>query len=70
MHEGFILCEIICDEQQKPIDFTFLEVNPAFEEITGFMREKIIGKTATEVNEDLRDYWIKYFGRVALGSEA
>ncbi|HHW61932.1 MAG TPA: PAS domain S-box protein [Syntrophomonadaceae bacterium] len=70
MHEGFILCEIICDEQQKPIDFTFLEVNPAFEENTGFMREKIIGKTATEVNEDLRDYWIKYFGRVALGSEA
>lgn len=70
MHEGFVLCEIICDEGQNPLDFKFLETNPAFEELSGLSRRFILGKTASEIDADVRDYWLESFGKVALGGEA
>ncbi len=33
--EGFCIIEVIFDENEKPIDYRFLEVNPAFEKQTG-----------------------------------
>ncbi|MBF0573171.1 MAG: PAS domain S-box protein, partial [Desulfamplus sp.] len=35
MLNGFALHEIICDENNNPIDYRFLAVNPAFERMTG-----------------------------------
>ena len=35
MIEGSALHEIICDENGKPVDYRFLEMNPAFETMTG-----------------------------------
>ena len=35
MTEGFALHEIICDDQGRPCDYRFLQVNPAFERLTG-----------------------------------
>jgi hypothetical protein len=34
MAEGFALHELICDTEGKPADYRFLEVNPAFEQLT------------------------------------
>jgi len=66
MTEGFALHEIICDDQGMPIDFRFLDINPAFEELTGLRREDVIGKTHNEVLPDDNPRWVKEYGAVAL----
>jgi PAS domain-containing protein len=38
MTEGFALHEIVTDEQGRPVDYRFLNVNPAFERLTGLKR--------------------------------
>ena len=69
MNAGFAYHEIILDENNKPIDYRFLEANPAFEKFTGLKVDQIIGKTVTEVlpgtENDPAD-WIGKYGKVAL----
>jgi PAS domain S-box-containing protein len=69
---GFALHEIILNDEGKPIDYIFLEVNEAFEQSTGLERENIIGKKATDVipgiEHDPAD-WIGRYGEVALTGE-
>jgi PAS domain S-box-containing protein len=69
MEEGFALHEIICDDAGKPIDYRFLEINPAFELQTGLSRESLIGRRVLEVLPGTEPYWIEAFGRVALEDE-
>jgi PAS domain S-box-containing protein len=69
MMDGFAYHKIIVDEASKPVNYVFLEVNKAFEEMTGLKKEKIIGKKVTEVlkgvEKDPSD-WIGVYGCVAL----
>ncbi|HEX7492418.1 MAG TPA: PAS domain S-box protein [Candidatus Limnocylindrales bacterium] len=66
MDSGGALHEIITDEAGKPVDYRFLDVNPAFEELTGLHAADILGKRALEVIPDLEPIWIERYGRVAL----
>ena len=66
MLSGFALHEIICDEQGRPIDYRFLAVNSAFEQLTGLKADNLIGKTVLEVMPDTEYFWIERYGRVAL----
>jgi PAS domain S-box-containing protein len=66
---GFAYHEIIVDDQNKPIDYRFLQVNPAFEQLTGLTAEHIIGKTIREVIPGIENThfdWIGYYGAIAL----
>ena len=69
MAAAFAYHKIIVDENNKPIDYQFLEANPAFEEFTGLKISDIIGKKVTEVlpgiENDPAD-WIGKYGKVAL----
>ena len=51
----------------RPADYVFLEVNEAFERLTGLKRERILGEPATEVipriATDPAD-WIGGYGKV------
>lgn len=69
MPSAFALHEIICDAEGKPIDYRFLEVNPAFEEMTGLQAKKVIGKTVREIMPDIEYRWIEAYGKVALSGE-
>jgi len=69
MSEGFGLHEIILDADGKPCDYRFLELNDAFEKLTGLSRDKVVGKTVKEVLPDVESYWIETYGRVALTGE-
>jgi len=69
MAEGFALHEIITDAQGKPCDYLFIEVNPAFERLTGFKRADLIGKRVREVMPGIESYWIENYGKVALTGE-
>jgi PAS domain S-box-containing protein len=66
MINGYALHEIICDAQGVPCDYRFLQVNTAFEKLTGLKREDIIGRTVKEVLPGTEDSWIKTYGQVAL----
>lgn len=70
MTEGFALHEIICDRAGKPCDYRFLDINPAFEALTGLTRAQVIGKTLLEVMPDTEPIWIERYGRVALTGES
>jgi PAS domain S-box-containing protein len=72
MINGFALHKIITDNNEKPINYEFIEINPAFEKITGLKRKDIIGKRVTEVipgtEKDPAD-WIGTYGKVALSGK-
>ncbi len=69
MVEGFALHEIICDEHGKPCDFRFLDINPAFEKLTGLQRADVVGRTHNEVLPDDSPKWVEAYGKVALTGE-
>lgn len=52
MNNGLAYCELVVDQNNQPIDFIYLEVNKAFERITGIKQKSIIGKRVTEVFPD------------------
>lgn len=66
MTEGFALQEIICDENGEPYDYRFLEINPAFELLTGMKKEDVVGKTYRELLPNPDPLWIKACCAVAL----
>ncbi|MGR3303991.1 MAG: PAS domain-containing protein, partial [Candidatus Scalindua sp.] len=49
MLNGFAYCKILVDENNKPIDFVYLEVNDAFGTLTGLKKDSVIGRKVTEV---------------------
>jgi diguanylate cyclase (GGDEF)-like protein/PAS domain S-box-containing protein len=72
MLNGFAYHKIIVDEHGMPSDYVFLEVNEAFEKLTGLNKKDIIGKAVTEVIPGIRqsDFdWIGTYGKVALSGE-
>jgi PAS domain S-box-containing protein len=68
LDEGFCIIEMLFDANDKPIDYRFLEVNPAFLKQTGL--EQAAGKTARQLVPDLEDYWFEMYGKVALTGES
>ena len=48
MLNGFALQEVIRDPSGKPYDYRFTDVNPAFEQVWGVLKEHLIGMTARE----------------------
>jgi PAS domain S-box-containing protein len=69
MTEGFALHEIITDADGRPCDYRFLEVNPAFELLTGLQRDKLVAQRVLEVLPGIEPEWIEQYGRVALTGE-
>lgn len=67
LDEGFCVIEMLFDDNDKPIDYRFLEVNPAFEKQTGLV--EAAGKTARELIPELEDFWFEIYGKVALTGE-
>ncbi|MGO8806744.1 MAG: PAS domain S-box protein, partial [Candidatus Bathyarchaeia archaeon] len=69
MIDGFAYCQMIFDDAGKPIDFVYLQINDAFERITGLKRDLIVGKKASEVIPGIREdnpELFEIYGRVAL----
>lgn len=69
MTSGFALHEILLDGKGKPCDYRFLDVNPAFEAITGLKAADLVGRTVLEVLPGTEDFWIERYGDVALSGD-
>ena len=68
MDEGFCIIEMLFDENEKPIDYIFVETNPAFEKQTGL--KNAVGKRIRELAPENEEYWYEIYGKVALTGES
>ncbi|MDZ8136849.1 MAG: ATP-binding protein, partial [Nostoc sp. DedQUE04] len=68
INEGYALCELLYDDDEKAIDWKILQVNPAFESLTGL--RDVAGKNATQLNQPLNQNWLQTFGTVAQTGES
>ncbi|MEI6765221.1 MAG: PAS domain S-box protein [Bacteroidota bacterium] len=69
MMSAFALHEIVFNSDGDPVDYIFLEVNPAFEQLTGLKSADIIGKRAKTVMPDLEPFWLENYSKVAIAGE-
>jgi PAS domain S-box-containing protein len=69
LDDGMAVHELVYDEQGIPVDYRFLEVNPAFERQTGLRAEKIVGRTVREVLPQTEQEWIDDYISVVLSGE-
>ncbi|ALW87831.1 sensor histidine kinase [Deinococcus actinosclerus] len=67
--EGFCIVEILFSKNGTPVDYRFVQANPAFVELTGLPADAL-GKTARELVPDLEAFWVETYGRVALTGHA
>ena len=65
---GYAYHKIILDDEGKPIDYEFIEVNHVFEKLTGLKSSDILNSTITkaipEITRDTFD-WIGFYGEIA-----
>ncbi len=69
MNSALAINKIITDDNGKPVDYIFTDVNPFFEKILGLKREEVIDRSVLEILPNTEPYWIEKFGKVALGGE-
>ncbi len=67
MDDGFCIIEVIFDEANRPVDYRFVETNPAFVQQTGL--ENAVGRTIQELAPGLEAHWFETYGKVALSGE-
>ncbi|HEX8384904.1 MAG TPA: PAS domain S-box protein [Rubricoccaceae bacterium] len=67
--EGYCLCEMVVDDGGRPVDYRFLEVNPAFSTMTGIAADAV-GRTARELVPGLENHWVETYARAGLGRES
>jgi PAS domain S-box-containing protein len=60
---GFCIFEMLYDAGDEPVDYRWLETNPAFERHTGLV--DAVGKTALELVPGLERHWVEIYGRIA-----
>jgi diguanylate cyclase (GGDEF)-like protein len=63
MDEGFCVVEMIYDPSGIPVDYRFVEINPAFEKQTGL--QQALGKTIRQMVPDHDAHWFEIYGKVA-----
>ena len=61
--EGFCIIKVIFDSNNMPVDFRYLEVNPAFEKQTGLPAAQ--GKCVRELIPGLEAHWFEFYGKIA-----
>jgi PAS domain S-box-containing protein len=68
MLDGFTYCEMVFNEKNEPTDFVYLEVNSAFEKMTGLKKENIINRRVTQIIpgiEKVNPELFEIYGRVS-----
>jgi PAS domain S-box-containing protein len=66
INEGFCIIEVQFDAEGVGTDYHFLEVNPAFEKLTGISRKEArSGNSIRELYPDFESTWPRFYGNVA-----
>ena len=70
MNVGCALLEVIGDAEGTPFDARFVDVNPAFERITGYAKESVAEERVSEVFPQIQPCWFERLGQVALTGQS
>ncbi|MCD8739118.1 PAS domain-containing protein [Mucilaginibacter roseus] len=62
MDQGYILVEVLFDENDQPYDIYYIESNAAADRMTG---TKLAGKHTSELAPNYEQHWFDIFGRIA-----
>ncbi|MDF5729510.1 MAG: PAS domain S-box protein [Rhizonema sp. PD38] len=65
--DGFCIIEMLFDENNTPIDYYFLQTNPAFEKHTGLLQAE--GKRMLQLVPTHDKHWFEIYGKIALTGE-
>ena len=69
MQEGFALCELVAGADGQPADFRYLEVNGAWERLTGLPATAVVGRLAGEAIPGIEPFWLETFAKVVETGE-
>ena len=69
MENGMAVHELVYDDQGKPVDYRFVEINPAFERLTGLKADAVVGRNAREAIPGIEQQWIDEYIDVVLSGE-
>jgi len=67
MQSGFGLYELVVDEDDRPVDFRLLEINPAYEHMLGESIHNPVGKYISQLFPTSSVDFIRRYGPVAAG---
>ncbi|QIB70453.1 PAS domain S-box protein [Aminipila butyrica] len=59
--------KLLLNSNQMAVDYVFLDLNPAFEKLSGWKRTELLNKKASEVlvgKEETRQYWLSFYASV------
>ncbi|HLN90087.1 MAG TPA: PAS domain S-box protein, partial [Candidatus Binatia bacterium] len=73
MINGYAYCKMIFDETGEPVDFVYLEINDAFEKLTGLKRQAVVGRKVSEAipgTKEANPEIFGIYGRVAQTGKA
>jgi PAS domain-containing protein len=60
--EGYCTIEVLFDQNEKPIDYRFLQISPSFERQTGI--KNAIGRRMREIAPQHEEHWFEIYGRI------
>ncbi|KYH24170.1 bacterioopsin transcriptional activator [Halalkalicoccus paucihalophilus] len=66
--QGFCIIEMLFDEDDEPVDFRFLETNPAFEDHTGLTDAE--GNRMRELEPEHEQHWFDIYGEIVETGES
>jgi len=69
IESGFLILKMIFEDKMLPVDFTILDVNVPFEEITGIPLQEFVGKNHSKIKKDLKFLgfdWLEEYGSLAV----
>ncbi len=66
--EGFVVAELLFDDEGKPFDLLVLETNPSFDRM--MRTTDAVGKRAKEIFPDAESSWFEAYGRVVGTGES
>jgi len=62
---GVAIHEVVYDDTGEAVDYRFLDINPAYKQLTGLQAVDIIGKSVCDLLPGTEEYWIKTFTDVS-----
>ena len=69
MREGVALHEIIYNQSQEAVDYIILDINPAYEKITGLNRSEVVGMKASVLYGTGTPPYLEFYAPVAENAE-
>jgi PAS domain S-box-containing protein len=70
MTEAFYLVDVVYDKDDKPCDYRFLEVNPAYERMMGINSEQMLGRSLFEVFPNANPITIQKYNEIAISGKS